>query len=425
MVPRVNGSRRDCGPGPGETGPVPAGSCGPGPADSFSPGPADSSGPALVHCTNGYPLRGDDPASVLEALLEHGVAVRERTCPGADLPIGLYLPASAAASLVGGGLPAFGARLRAAGLCVRTLNGFPFASFHTPGEPRRVYRPAWDDPRRVQQTLDLAEVLAGLLPDGAGSASISTLPVGWRSDPVDAAQAAKNLLGVARRLAERFDRTGVHLTVDLEPEPGCALTDSASAVRFFDRWLQDDAAREHLGACHDVCHAAVMFEDQADALGAFRAAGIRVNKVQVSNAPEAAFGELEPADAAEARSLLQALPGERSLRQTSIRKKAGAAEAFYDDLLEAFADNPAPSDRWRVHHHLPLTLDRFGPLNTTRGEVGAALRNLADHGESPMLETETYTWTALPAEMRAASLAEGLAGELAWTQSEIDGIWKP
>src|SRR5207245_533232 len=40
--------------------------------------------------------------------------------------------------------------------------------------------------------------------------------------------------------------------------------------------------RRHLGLCFDACHAAVEFEDAAEAVGALAAAGLRILKVQLS-----------------------------------------------------------------------------------------------------------------------------------------------
>ena len=382
--------------------------------------------PLLVHCTNGYPLAGDGAGEVLAALSEHAAGVRERAAGGAVLPLGLYLPAVAAERLVRGEkIRGFRETLGALGLEVRTLNGFPHGSFHTPGgggDRLGVYRPAWDDRRRVDQTLHLAAVLAELLPAGVERASISTLPVGWHADRVDLAAAGGHLREVAVHLRQLKERTGVHLTLDLEPEPGCVLGSAAGAVAFLEPLLGGEAEREHLGVCHDVCHAAVVFDGQAEALGAYRAAGIRVNKVQVSNAPEVVFEGMDPPLADEAVALLRALPGDRSLRQTVVRD---GGDAFFGDLAEALDAHPQPGGRWRVHHHLPLTLESLGPMRTTRDAVAGAFADLAAHGEAPILENETYTWSALPAPLRAGTLAEGLAAELAWTRGEIDRAWAP
>ncbi len=377
--------------------------------------------PTLVHCTNGYPLPDESADDVLAALEKHAVAVKASVSPGRPLPIGLYLPAPAAERLVReDGLAAFRERMDTLGLAVATLNGFPFSRFQAAGDPRRVYRPAWDDRRRVEHALHLAAALAALLPAGVRHASLSTLPVGWRHDGVDLDAAAENLREVADRLRVLEEHSGVRVTLDLEPEPGCVLGDAEAAVAFFDRWLPDAADRGYLGVCHDVCHAAAVFEGQAEALGRYRRAGIGVHKVQLASVPEAVFDGMGKPMVDEAVAVLRTLPGDRSLRQTSLR---GATASFFDDLDEALAAHPRPGGRWRIHHHLPLTLDGLGPVRTTRNEVHDALADLAAHGESPILETETYTWSALPPALRAPSLAAGLAGELAWARDAVKRAW--
>ncbi|MEK8227556.1 hypothetical protein NKG05_17775 [Oerskovia sp. M15] len=75
------------------------------------------------------------------------------------------------------------ARLRATlaehGLQVHTLNAFPYGGFHDDVVKLAVYSPTWADAERLAYTLECAEVLAALLPDGVDG-SISTLPLAWR-----------------------------------------------------------------------------------------------------------------------------------------------------------------------------------------------------------------------------------------------------
>lgn len=395
--------------------------------------PHPTPAPVLVHCTNAYPLRGDGPEAVLAALEEHAVGVRERAAGGGPLPIGLYLPAAAAEALVRGErIRWFKDRLDGLGLEVHTLNGFPYGGFFTPASPGSpgapggdrfgVYRPGWGDRRRVDQTLHLAAVLAELLPAGVRRASISTLPVGWLGlDGTDFDVAAAHLREVAAHLQQLKEQTGVRLTLDLEPEPGCILDGAARAIEFLEPLLGGAVEREHLGICHDICHSAVLFEEQAQSLEAYREAGIRVNKVQVSSALDATFDGMDPPLIDEAVAVLRALPGDRSLRQTAVLHRGSSY--FFEDLSVALKLYPQPGGRWRVHHHLPLTLETLGPLRTTRDAVADAFADLAAHGEAPLLEAETYTWSTLPAPLRLESLAGGLAAELAWARAERDRAW--
>ena len=75
------------------------------------------------------------------------------------------------------------------------LNGFPAMAFREAVVKTGVYRPAWDDPDRLDYTLLCARALLELLPEG-GDAGITTLPIGWSGDGIDA-QAAANMLSMA------------------------------------------------------------------------------------------------------------------------------------------------------------------------------------------------------------------------------------
>ena len=110
-------------------------------------------------------------------------AVRALVSPGAPLPIGLWLSARAAAQLSESidGPTALRDRLAAVGLEIRTLNAFPYHHFHDAEVKERVYEPHWADTRRALYTAELADMLPSLLPPGTATASISTVPLGWRA----------------------------------------------------------------------------------------------------------------------------------------------------------------------------------------------------------------------------------------------------
>src|SRR5262249_39653055 len=153
---------------------------------------------------------------------------------------------------------------------------------------------------------------------------ISTLPIAWgRPAPSheQLLQAAANLRKVAERLARLERETGRSICVCLEPEPGCVLQPSRDVVRFFHDylWASGDAeqVRRYLKVCHDVCHAAVMFETQEDVLRAYDTAAIGVGKVQVSAA--VATPMLEALSSADKRATFAQLGDfreERYLHQT-------------------------------------------------------------------------------------------------------------
>ena len=384
-----------------------------------------SAAPLLGYCTNVH--AGRTLEETVSNVMRHATAVRERVAPHGFLPIGLWLSAASAHSLHS--TPDAARRLRDTllerGLAVYTLNGFPYGDFHAATVKHAVYTPHWADVRRGLYTMQLADLLVDLLPEpgtvpGIGrEASISTLPLGWRLtfslEGCGAAvgMAAAQLEQVTRHLMRIEERTGICLHVDLEPEPGCMLDRASHVVDFFAQALRPDRTSadilRHVRVCHDVCHSAVMFEPQAEAIAAYRTAGIRIGKVQVSSAVACDGSE-------RAFRALRHFDEPRWLHQTSVLDGRGEAH-FYDDLERAF--DHAPDGVWRVHFHVPVFAEFLGPLQTTQGEIAMALGAMgADLAATP-LEVETYAWNALPTEHRLATLADGIAEEIAWTSALI------
>ena len=364
-------------------------------------------GAHLGYCTNAH--AAETGAEVVDTLRRVAAGVRERL----DVPalgLGLYLSHRAASETDAGKLRDELARL---GLYAFTFNGFPYGGFHAERVKQAVYLPDWTDPRRAEHTLKLAAILEVMAPPEVTEPTISTLPLGWRIGWTDEHMnaSARALIGVARELRARADRGGRRIRICLEAEPGCALELTSQVVRFFEGPLARAAGAErelidaHLGACYDLCHQAVAFEDPADVIAAMARAGIRIGKVQVSSALELR----NPADEA-ARARLAAFDEPRYLHQARARDGG-----YVDDLPESF--DRLPRDRpWRVHFHSPIDRDFEGPLGTTRSELSRALTLLKSGGVTTQYECETYTWSVLPEADRPtddAALARGIAREVA------------
>lgn len=391
----------------------------------------DVLGPGSVfgYCTNVHPGRSVE--QLLATLEQHALAVKQRVSPDAAMGVGLWLSADLARELIHENRVQWLARwLRERGLEVFTLNGFPFGDFHQSRVKHAVYQPDWSDPRRLRYTMDLIAVLAGLLNDDAPEGSISTLPIGWRGQarpartemPVSTT-AARNLLAVVDHLTGLEQRTGKLIHLDLEPEPGCILQTSEDVVSLFTDHLDPlgdpGRSRRHLRVCHDVCHGAVMFEDQAGAFERYRSADIRIGKVQFSSAIAMDLDGLTPVGCAEVVDQLHSFAENRYLHQTTVRTANPAGKptvTFYEDLPEAIVawrENPVPSGQWRVHYHVPLFLDSIGGLQTTQRQAIESL-SLCKASGVRHYEVETYTWGVLSDELRGATLADGIARELAW-----------
>ncbi|WP_326810332.1 metabolite traffic protein EboE [Streptomyces scopuliridis] len=367
----------------------------------------DGSTVHLSYCTNVH--SAENLEGVLAQLRDHSEPVRKRL--GRDrLGIGLWLAKDAAQALINDPavLRGLRAELDRRGLEVVTLNGFPYEGFGAEEVKYRVYKPDWTDPERLAHTSDLARLLAALLPDDVTEGSVSTLPLAWRT-PWDAA-AARTAHQALSALAERLDAleelTGKSIRIALEPEPGCTVETTADAIGPL-----TDIASDRIGICIDTCHLATSFEDPAGALGALEAAHIAIPKAQLSAALHAEHPHLP-----EVRDALASFAEPRFLHQTRTRTAAGLRGT--DDLDEALAGDVLPDGApWRAHFHVPLHAPPAPPLTSTLPVLRDTLARLVGgpHPRTRHLEVETYTWQALPPELRPRSrgqLADGIAAEL-------------
>jgi hypothetical protein len=368
----------------------------------------------IGYCTNVH--AGANLDQTRGNIERYAVAVRRHFSPDRPMGLGLWLSASAARQMIEGGqLEGWRDWLAELGLVPFTFNGFPYGDFHQRVVKHQVYLPTWWQPERLAYTLDLIDIQHALLPDGL-EGSISTLPIVWGDPPPEAEQlrsAGQMLRSVAGRLARLEAETRRLIYLCLEPEPGCVIQRSDDLVRFFDAHLPEATHRRYLRVCHDICHQAIMFEDQADVLRRYETAGIAVGKVQVSSAVVLPLDRLPLEEHTAALALLAGFNEERYLHQTVIRTGSGAP-VFHQDLPLALA-SPQIGE-WRVHFHVPVYLERFGRLETTQFAIRDCLRAIRG---CQHFEVETYAWGVLPTELQQPDLARGIADEMHWLQAEM------
>src|SRR6056297_749449 len=238
---------------------------------------------SVGYCTNVH--AGTDLPSIRDSLVRYALPVRDLV-GGDSLGVGLWIPDQASRQLADEGAEDFAEFLKQRRLKAFTINGFPFANFHQEVVKRDVYSPAWWDTERLDYTRRLAAILAVLLPENEAVGSISTLPIGWGKDVAadKIAAAGRHLRSMADSLKKLHRETGRRIVLAIEPEPGCVLDTSVDCVAFFDTHLPEDHHRRYVTVCHDVCHAAVMMEDQRDIFSRLATAGIGIGKIQVSSA---------------------------------------------------------------------------------------------------------------------------------------------
>lgn len=380
----------------------------------------------LGYCTNVHPYGSLD--GLIEALRTQAGPLRERLAASgrlaADAPlgVGLWLPDTVATAVATDPTALRGA-LRAQGLYAFTVNAFPFGDFHGAVVKDAVFRPSWAELERVDYTLRAAEALAALLPEGVtGSVSTHTGAYKpWGPEADDHQAIAAGFRAAAAGLAELEARRGRRIVLALEPEPLSTLETTEEVLSFFERHLQGDVERRHLGLCYDACHQAVEFEDPAASLQALADADIALAKVQLSSAIRV------PDPAADAASLAP-FAEDRWFHQVIARAPDGALRRW-PDLPAALADpGAAAAGEWRIHFHVPLfapDLDGEGRLATTRPDLAAVLHWLSENGSLAPLEIETYSFGMIPAERRAAmgasDLLDCLALEFEWVLTELSG----
>jgi hypothetical protein len=386
----------------------------------------------LTYCTNIHP--GETWPEVRANLERHLLAVRHEVAPGRPFGVGLRLSAIAAEELEGEAtFEAFRDFLAAHDLYVFTINGFPYGPFHGTRVKEEVYQPDWRTEARLTYSDRLADLLARLLPE-AGFGSVSTVPGTFKplaAEPGAVAAIARNLIRHAAHLVDLERRTGRTVALALEPEPMCFLETIEETVAFFGEHLfgrpavalaaeltgldppaAEAALRRHLGVCYDVCHAAVEYEDARTSLGALRAAGIAIPKLQLSAALR--IETVTPETAQRLRPFDDGV----YLHQT-IARRAGRIVRYLDlkDAFEALPDNVGAE--WRVHFHVPVFLATMEYFGTTQAFLGEILDLHKAEPISPHLEVETYTFGVLPPAYREAGVAGAVSRELAWVQSRL------
>jgi hypothetical protein len=384
------------------------------------------------YCTNVH--AGATLAATRENLGRHALAVKALYSPAQPMGVGLWLSAKAADELLATHREGeFGEWLAERGLMPYTLNGFPYGDFHQEVVKHRVYEPTWWQPERLHYTMQLVEILDALLPPGQ-EGSISTLPIAWGTpcpDRSELEQAAANLKQAAAWMHQLEEETGRLVYLCLESEPGCVFSFADDVVHYFQWQLfggeDEEMVRRHIRLCHDICHAAVMFEDQAEVFSKYASAGIEVGKIQVSSALAMNLDLFEPPAAEARRAALKQIAQfneRRYLHQTVVRRDN--EDVFFEDLqlaLAAEADNPR--GEWRVHYHMPIYLTEFGRLRATQAQILECLAAARRFSHCQHYEVETYAWDVLPAELRHAELAAGIAEEMKWFENQMSNDQRP
>jgi sugar phosphate isomerase/epimerase len=390
----------------------------------------------LTYCSNIHP--GETWAEVRANLGRYVPSVRDQVARGRPFGIGLRLSAEAAQALA---RPETMAELKEflarENLYIFTLNGFPYGTFHGKRVKEDVYLPDWQDIKRLHYTDLLSDLLAELLPEESGLiGSVSTVPGAFKPNaatPESVQRIVDLMLRHGAHLVQLRERTGKHIALAIEPEPCCFLETIDESVAFFRDHLFSDAAakrlseltgldrpraqqalREHLGLCLDLCHAAVEFEDPQACVAKLRAAEIGVYKLQIT------AGLRLPKLSAEALAGVRQFDDPVYLHQVVEAGPEGITR-YVDlpDALRSLDTHAAAGREWRVHCHVPVFVDDMGAFSSTQRFVSEVLRLHRDQPISSNLEVETYTWGVLPPHLRTVDIDRAIARELTWVRDEL------
>jgi hypothetical protein len=389
----------------------------------------------LTYSTLVHP--GDNWDDMWQSLTTYVPEVKARVSPDAPFGVSLRLANASAETLAASAedreqLKTF---LADNDLYLYTVNAFPYGPFKGVRVKEQVYEPDWRSEERTRYTMSVASVLADVGAPGM-EPSIQTAPLGFKPNvtgPDVVASYAEHVLRVTAHLVDLERRTGMTVTLAIEPEPYCFLETTGETVSFFEEHLYSGAAatrlaeladlpvshahmalRRHLGIVFDICHQAVEYEDMSTSLGSLVDAGIPILKLQ-----EAAALQI-PAVTDEIVDSLRRYAETIYLTQT-LEMQDGKLTKYLnlDDAIEAWEAGDRGPREWRVHIHVPVFLDDLGAFRSTRDAIEAALRVHKARPLTPQLEIETYTWDVLPAELKTGDIVEYVCREIEWVRSEL------
>jgi sugar phosphate isomerase/epimerase len=315
-----------------------------------------------------------------------------------------------------------------------TVNAFPYGPFKGTQVKEQVYEPDWRSEERTQYTINVAEVLGEVAPEGT-SPSIQSAPLGFKprvTGPDVIASYTDHVIRVAARLVDIARRTGRTIGLSLEPEPFCFLETTEETVDYFHNHLYSGASaarlaslagipiseahialRRHVGIVFDICHQAVEYETISQSLQKLVNAGIPIFKLQEAAAVH--IPDVNPKTIAALEKYADTI----YLTQT-IEKKDGQFTKYLnlEDAFAAFKANPGPRE-WRTHIHVPVFLDDLGPFRTTRFAIEDALKFHKANPMSLQLEIETYTWDVLPDSLKTGDIVEYVCREIEWVKGQL------
>ena len=388
----------------------------------------------LTYSTLVHP--GDTWEDMWTSLTTYVPQVQKRVSPDAPFGVSLRLSNASAETLVKskGERDKLKMFLADNNMYLYTVNAFPFGPFKNTIVKEQVYEPDWRSEERTRYTMNVAEILADVVPAGI-SPSIQSAPLGFKPNVTSKGVVdsyTDHVLRVASHLIKLEQRTGRAVTLALEPEPFCFLETTDETVDYFTNHLYTGksaatlaklsgipisealvAQRKFIGTVFDICHQAIVYEDIPVSLQKLVDAGIPILKLQEAAAVRIPNVTQKIVDslARYAKTIY--------LTQT-VEKKDGKLNRFLnlEDAFKAWKNDPGPRE-WRIHFHVPVFLDDLGDFGTTRFAIEEALKLHKTKPLSGQLEIETYTWDMLPDHLKTGDVVDYVCRELEWVRNQL------
>jgi sugar phosphate isomerase/epimerase len=388
----------------------------------------------LTYSTLVHPA--DDWEQIWQSLNTYVPKVKERFAGNQRFGVSLRLSAKSAETLVNSKAERDKLRkfLDDQNMYLYTVNAFVYGHFKGDVVKEQVYEPDWRSEERTRYTMNVASVVADIAPADVFP-SIQTSPLGFKprvTGPDVVQSYTDNVLRVTKHLIELEAKTGVTVTLGLEPEPYCFLETTDETVDYFTNHLYSGASaeklaktsglpiaeaiaalRKHVGIVYDICHLAVEYEDITESLQKLVDAGVPIVKLQ-----EAAALHM-PEVTQQVVDTLKRYSKTIYLTQT-IEKRNGKFTKYLnlEDAFAAWEKDPGPRE-WRTHIHVPVFLDDLGQFRTTRFAIADALKFHKQKPLSRHLEVETYTWDMLPDSLKTGDIVEYVCRELEWVRGQL------
>ncbi len=395
----------------------------------------------LSYCTN---IHGGERWEDHFALLrKHFPPIKQAVAPHQAMGIGLRLSDFASKELKKAPqLAAFKDWLVRQDAYVFTMNGFPYGDFHEDVVKAHVHSPDWTTDERFHYTIRLFDILAQLIPEGMDG-GISTSPLAYRHWYNDSAddwkamrdRATQQIIDVAAHLIQIQQVQGKVLHLDIEPEPDGVLETGPEFIAWYTEELipqgvatfserlgmtaaaAEEALKNHIRLCYDVCHFALGYEDHPTVVAELGRHGIKIGKFQISAAIKATL----PMDHASRQAIGEAFMAfdEPTYLHQVLAKQPDGEVVRFKDLPDAQVSlHEGQAVEWRAHFHVPIFLEDLGLLQSTQSDITQVLDLHREKRLTPHLEVETYTWGVLPNALQLP-IADSISRELLWVLNRL------